>query len=164
MAPDLPWEVLLAGEQAHADPAHRGGGVRRARGVGRLPTPALAQLYARAAIYALPARYEPFGLTVLEAALSGCALVLGDIPSLRENWEGAALFVDPGSPDGLREALAGLVRDAGRRAQLGRLALARGLLFDPARMASAYLAAYLQLLAGVPAQRGAAAPTSASRA
>ncbi len=33
----------------------------------------------------LPARYEPFGLSVLEAALSGCALVLGDIPSLRES-------------------------------------------------------------------------------
>ena len=47
----------------------------------------------RAAIYALPARYEPFGLSILEAALSGCALVIGDIPSLREIWADAALFV-----------------------------------------------------------------------
>ncbi len=39
--------------------------------------------------------YEPFGLSVLEAALSGCALVLGDIPSLRENWDGAADFAEP---------------------------------------------------------------------
>ena len=34
--------------------------------------------------------YEPFGLSILEAAASGCALVLGDIPTLRENWSEAA--------------------------------------------------------------------------
>ena len=61
--------------------------------LGELPRDELADWYARAPIYALPARYEPFGLSVLEAALSGCALVLGDIPSLREIWGGAALFV-----------------------------------------------------------------------
>jgi glycosyltransferase involved in cell wall biosynthesis len=49
-------------------------------------------------VYAAPARYEPFGYAPLEAALSGCALVLGDIPSFRELWEGAALFVDPDDP------------------------------------------------------------------
>ena len=63
---------------------------------GRLTPPQMARVVSRApSIYALPARYEPFGLSVLEAALSGCALVLGDIPSLREIWDGAALFVDP---------------------------------------------------------------------
>ena len=64
--------------------------------LGRLSAGELADWYARAAIYALPARYEPFGLSALEAALSGCALVLGDIPSLREIWGDAALFVPPG--------------------------------------------------------------------
>ncbi|MEB3829625.1 glycosyltransferase [Phormidium sp. CCY1219] len=55
----------------------------------------LSHWYARAAIYAFPARYEPFGLSVLEAALSGCALVLGDIPRLREMWGDAAVFANP---------------------------------------------------------------------
>ena len=45
-----------------------------------------------AAIFARPARYEPFGLAILEAAQAGCALVLGDIPSLRELWADAALL------------------------------------------------------------------------
>jgi glycogen synthase len=54
-----------------------------------------ADWYARASIYALPARYEPFGLSALEAALSGCALILGDIPSLREVWLEAAPYVSP---------------------------------------------------------------------
>jgi glycogen(starch) synthase len=50
---------------------------------------------AHASIFAHPALYEPFGLSVLEAARHRCALVLSDIPSLRELWDGAALFLDP---------------------------------------------------------------------
>ena len=38
-------------------------------------------------------RFEPFGLAVLEAARAGCALVLSDIATFRELWDGAALFV-----------------------------------------------------------------------
>ena len=63
--------------------------------LGRLPAQLISGWYERAAIYALPARYEPFGLSVLEAASQGCALVLGDIASLRENWDDAAVFVPP---------------------------------------------------------------------
>ena len=61
------------------------------------------------AIYASPARYEPFGLGVLEAALSSCALVLGDSPTLREPWSDAALFVPPDDHDALLTALADVV-------------------------------------------------------
>jgi glycosyltransferase involved in cell wall biosynthesis len=39
------------------------------------------------------ARYEPFGLAVLEAAQAGMALVLSNTPGFRELWDGAALFV-----------------------------------------------------------------------
>src|SRR5690606_18489475 len=55
--------------------------------LGRLSAEEVAIELASAAVYVLPARYEPFGLSALEAALSGCALVLGDIGSLREIWE-----------------------------------------------------------------------------
>ncbi len=75
----------------------------------------------RASIFALPARYEPFGLLPLEAALSGCALVLGDIPSLREVWGDAAWFVPPDDRDALTAAIGSLIASprllqrAGRR-------------------------------------------------
>jgi len=49
--------------------------------------------YARCRVFASPARYEPFGLSVLEAALAGMRLVLWEIPSFRELWDGAATFV-----------------------------------------------------------------------
>src|SRR5690606_26898074 len=109
VAPSLPYPVLLAGEQRHPD-----GGEPALTGVsllGRLDQAGLARQLGEAAIYCLPARYEPFGLSVLEAALAGCALVLGDIPSLRELWDGAALFVEPWNEEGLRHTLTKLCRD-----------------------------------------------------
>jgi glycogen synthase len=90
--------VLLAGDTGGHMPRH-------ARAIGALPPARLATLRARAAVFAAPARYEPFGLAILEAARAGCSLVLGDIPSLRELWDGSARFVDPDDPDALRAAL-----------------------------------------------------------
>ena len=46
--------------------------------------------FCRAADLRLAARYEPFGLAVLEAAQAGCALVLADTAGFRELWHGAA--------------------------------------------------------------------------
>ena len=52
--------------------------------------------FSRATVYAAPSLYEPFGLAPLQAALHGCALVLSDIGSFRELWDGCAEFVPPG--------------------------------------------------------------------
>ena len=65
--------------------------IRTCKCSGGLPAWRWRSWFARAPIYALPAHYEPFGLSALEAGLAGCALVLGDIPSLREIWGEAAL-------------------------------------------------------------------------
>jgi glycosyltransferase involved in cell wall biosynthesis len=100
---------------------------------------------ARAAVFAEPALYEPFGLTALEAALCGCALVLSDIPSLREVWYDAASYVAPHDADALARAVNALLRDpaSGRRA--ANAARARGQRYAPAAMADAYLSAYREL-------------------
>jgi len=142
VAPRLRWPVYVAGETQHPD----GGAVTlpNVHLLGRLP--AIVPLLARAAIYAMPARYEPFGLSVLEAALSGCALVLGDIASLRENWEGAALFVPPDDADALYTALEFLIDNADERERLAAAALQRAQSFTPERMAGDYLAAYQTLM------------------
>ena len=89
---------------------------------------------ARASIYALPARYEPFGLSILEAALSGAALVLGDIPSLREVWGGRRASsstpttrpaLAAGARQGLIEAPARAAAHGGGRAGAGARVHAR---------------------------------------
>jgi glycosyltransferase involved in cell wall biosynthesis len=105
----------------------------------------VVQVLDAASVYALPARYEPFGLTILEAALSGCALVLGDIPSLRELWDGAAVFVDPDRSEALQNELRALCADRERLRNLAEKALARSRSFSAAKMTAGYLAAYRQL-------------------
>jgi glycosyltransferase involved in cell wall biosynthesis len=107
----------------------------------------------RAAIYALPARYEPFGLSVLEAGLAGCALVLGDIPSLREHWDRAALFVPPDDSAALVHAIRLLIEDESRRHMLQRQARSRARWFSVDRMVDQYLQVYGQILQR-PARRG----------
>jgi glycosyltransferase involved in cell wall biosynthesis len=145
VAQRLPWPVYVAGENHHPD----GGEARphHTRLLGRLSQRALAAWLSRSAIYALPARYEPFGLSVLEAALSGCALVLGDIPSLRETWRNRAVFVPPDDPDALETALQSLINNPDRRAALSLAARNRALELTPERMVDSYLTAYGEILA-----------------
>jgi hypothetical protein len=112
------------------------------RALGRLSANEIRDHYSRAAIYALPALYEPFGLSPLEAALSGCALVLGDIPSLREVWDDAALFVDGRERQSLTNCLNSLAADPLSTAVYGRRARGRALLYTPQRMATRYLDVY----------------------
>ena len=135
--------VVVAGEQGHP----HGGGSRlaAAHATGALPFDQLAGLLGRAAVFALPARYEPFGLAALEAALSGCALVLGDIPSLREVWGDAATYVHPDDEDGLLAVLRRLLDDPSQAAALGAAARRRAARYTPAATAAAYLDAYRRL-------------------
>jgi glycosyltransferase involved in cell wall biosynthesis len=144
VAPRLPWPVFVAGENHHPD----GGEVRphNTRLLGRLSQRALAAWLGRSSIYILPARYEPFGLSALEAALAGCALVLGDIPSLRETWEGRAVFVPPDDTDALEREITGLIAEPERREALAAAARERALEFGPERMTEEYLTAYGEVL------------------
>ena len=143
VAPRLPWPVRVAGDTR--GPA---GDVVDCAGVeylGRLDADALAAVMHRAAIYALPARYEPFGLSALEAAQAGCALVLGDIRSLREVWGDAALYVPPDDHGMLGAAIRLLTDDGALRAEMAGRARARARSLTPERMADGYLEAYASI-------------------
>jgi glycogen(starch) synthase len=138
------WPIYVAGDAR--GPAGEMRDIANVRLLGRVPAPVLADWYRRAAIYALPARYEPFGLSVLEAAAAGCALVLGDIDSLRENWCGAARFVSPDDHAGLAATLRALIADRDARLDLARRAAERAELFTMKRTADAYLQLYQSML------------------
>ena len=142
-ADGLRWPVRVAGRATGPD-----GGTASFPNVellGPLPHGELMRLMSRAAIYALPAKYEPFGLSAVEAGLRGCALVLGDIPSLREVWADAALFVPPDDAAALRATLLRLVGDDGERRHLSRLARARAATYTPAAQARRYVELYESL-------------------
>jgi glycosyltransferase involved in cell wall biosynthesis len=110
--------------------------------LGFLSREEIAKWLSAASIYCAPARYEPFGLSILEAALSGCALVLGDIPSLREIWDGAGVFVDPTNGDATAAAIQELIANSVFREKCGRRARLRALEFTAARMAARYVEIY----------------------
>jgi glycosyltransferase involved in cell wall biosynthesis len=137
IAPRLSWPVVVAGEGACEGVVH----------AGQLPERELAAYLARASIFALPAKYEPFGLLPLEAALSGCALVLGDIPSLREVWGSAADFVPPGDGDALRNAIERLIAWPMCRLERAAAARARAMLYSRDRMTAGYLDVYRRAIA-----------------
>jgi glycosyltransferase involved in cell wall biosynthesis len=109
--------------------------LRHIRALGELSPARLASLFAARPVFASAAVYEPFGLSVLEAAYAGCALVLSDIPTHREMWGGAAIFVAPRDDAAFASAIQDLLDDADEREQLGQLARARAQLYTPERMA-----------------------------
>ncbi len=167
IAPSLPWPVLIAGETATpggtatatatptptspaTPPSTSRPSGRPATFLGRLREADLARWLGRAAIFAHPARYEPFGLAALEAALAGCALVLGDLPRLRVRWAGAAELVPPDDDAAIAARLRALAADPARRSALAAEARTRALALGPDRMALDYLALYRALLAARP--------------
>jgi len=139
-ARNLPWPTYLAGDRG--DASGRRWTSTGCRLLGKLEAEDLARFYARASIYAFPARYEPFGLSVLEAALSGCALVLGDIPSLREVWQDNAVFVTPGDAAALAAAIRRLIASPALREDLSEKAYRRACQLDRDTMTTAYLDLY----------------------
>ena len=110
--------------------------------LGILDQATMREHLARAAIFASLALYEPFGLGVLEAALLGCALVLSDIPTFRELWSDAAIFVDPDEPHHVARVLDALLNDPEEAARLGQLAAQRAARFSVDRMVAGTRAVY----------------------
>jgi len=139
----LNWPVLVAGPQSDMPVNHPDDLTL----IGELSHGALRTRMRRATIFVSPARYEPFGLAVLEAASSGCALVLSDIPTFRELWSGAALFVDPTDDRALHRALTSLCSDDRECARLQIAARERSKIYSLSQTADAYGSLYRCLLA-----------------
>lgn len=137
--------LLLAGpltgpNGARATPRH-------ALCLGNLGGDDLRDCLARRPVFASTALFEPFGLAVLEAAQAGCALVLSDIPTFRELWTGAAIFVPPRDEAAIAAALGQVLRDRALRERLGDAARRRAARFTIAAMADRMAGLYRGLLA-----------------
>ena len=143
IAPELKWPVFVAGESSFGGQCVTTSNIRL---LGQLTTAEVRNVMNAASIYALPAKYEPFGLSILEAALSGCALVLGDISSLRELWNEAAVFVSPDDPDQLLRAITSFIERPRERLRYGTIARLRAAEYQLPTMANRYISAYRSLL------------------
>jgi glycosyltransferase involved in cell wall biosynthesis len=139
----LPVPLYAAG--ATAGPGGERIALANASPLGVLETAELAHWLAPRPVFVSAARYEPFGLAVLEAAAAGCPLVLSDIPTFRELWDGAAVFVEPSDAEGFAAAIGEIVGDDSVRTSKGGAAQERAARYTPAATASAMAAIYARL-------------------
>lgn len=143
-APDIRLPVYVAGTTTGPD--RQWIELRHMHGLGFLDQKQLHQWYRRTAVFVLPSLYEPFGLAALEAGLAGCALVLSDIPSLREVWGTAALFVPAQDDKALAHAVNQLLEDAARRQDYGARARQKAQTYTLTHMAARYYQTYRTLI------------------
>jgi len=118
----------------------------RARGAdlrGYVEKDELARLYREAAALLAPTQYEGFGLTVAEAMASGTPCVVSNHPSLDEASGGAAVRVDPESPDAIA---AGIAEALARRDELVERGLQHARHFTWAATGRAHLRGYADAL------------------
>jgi len=87
----------------------------------------LARLYRAAGVFVLPARYEPYGMVVLEAMSHGLPVVATSVGALPETVAHGrtGLLVPPRDPTALAAALLALLEDPARAAALGAAGRAR---------------------------------------
>jgi glycosyltransferase involved in cell wall biosynthesis len=144
-ASEIDWPIRIAG------PCGLGGETPRpvngCESLGEISHDELRREMETAAIFVSPALYEPFGLSALEAASAGCALLLSDIPTFRELWDGAAMFFDPRDRRALQACQRSLCGDASSRASLQRAAAERAQLYSLRNTVNCYCALYVSLLA-----------------
>jgi glycosyltransferase involved in cell wall biosynthesis len=138
------WPVIMAG--AAKGPNGQARTLRNVRQLGELPHGDIKQWMAKAAIVASPSRYEPFGLAPLEAAQAGAALVLADIPTYRELWDGVALFAPPDDARAFAAAINRLAADDALRHELAIGARQRAARFTLEAQAAAMQSIYDHLL------------------
>lgn len=122
--------------------------IRHLQHLGTLGEAGIATELACRPVYVSPATFEPFGLAVLEAAQAGCPLLLSDIPTFRELWDGVAVFVDPHDEMGFAGELSRLIDQPALADQLGRAASMRARQYVPERTAAAMAGIHAGLLGG----------------
>lgn len=123
------------------------GGVKAVEYLGKLNAEAVAAVLSEASVYVLPAKYEPFGLSALEAAFSGCALVLSNIPSLKEIWEDAAVYVDTNDSNALATVVNNLLTNSELLHRMQQKAFSQAQLYTANASAAAYQSVYTELIA-----------------
>jgi alpha-1,3-rhamnosyl/mannosyltransferase len=81
------------------------------RNVGWVDDETLANLYAGAAVFAYPSKYEGFGVPMIEAMACGAPVIASDAPGLREAGADAARYFSAGVPQELFRAIEAVLAD-----------------------------------------------------
>jgi len=134
-------ELLLGGVNPEA--RRFGDGVRALGWVADNQMPAL---YQHALALVAPSLQEGFGLPVAEAMASGAAVIVADIPALREIAGQAAMIADPYSAVSIAGRMIEVMNNAPQRQRMIEAGLERSKQFDWTRSARATLQVYRSVL------------------
>ena len=116
---------------------------------GRVSESEKRRLLGEASIMAAPnLGGESFGLVVVEAMASGCAVVASDLPAFRAVLADAAVLVPPGSAIDLGRAIAGLLSEPPAIAALEMAGRRRAQDFDWSQVLPQYRASYQKAIDG----------------
>lgn len=92
---------------------------------GPIPPEQVQELYRRARIALMPSGFESFGLVALECLAAGTVPIVSDSTALPEIVGDAGVVFRNGSPDDLRDKLAGLMSDENRQVVLSEAGVRR---------------------------------------
>jgi len=124
-AADLPHRLVIVGSTGWLDTADAIREPARALGdricfTGPIRADRLVALYHGAELLAFPSLHEGFGLPVLEAMAQETAVLVSDIPVLREVGGDAAQYLPPSDVAAWGDALVELLRDDAERGRMAR--------------------------------------------
>jgi glycogen synthase len=140
------WPVHIAGSLSLPDNKEKNSIEKNNVFLGQLDQDQIRYHLSEASIYVLPAKYEPFGLSALEAALSGCVLVLADISTLNEIWEDAAVYFDVKNVKELKSAVNTLIEDKNLLKKYRKKAFEKAQKYHINKMTASYMEAYQQMI------------------
>jgi hypothetical protein len=106
----------------------------------------VARRLAERPVFVSSAATSPSAFAVLEAAQAGCALVLSDIPTFRELWDGAASSCRPRTTERSPTRSGAPRATPGHRARLGAAAARGRSRYTVEAMAAGTAAVYRPLL------------------
>jgi alpha-1,3-rhamnosyl/mannosyltransferase len=138
--------LVLAGRDAAAN-LDRPSGLR-IETTGEVSDERLASLYAGAAAFAFPSRYEGFGLPVLEAMQYGAPVIAADAAGIRDAGGDAAMYFPTGDAGALTAALTRVLDDTGVASGLRAAGLARVAGMTLKKCAAETLAVFERVAAG----------------
>ncbi|MFO7816934.1 MAG: glycosyltransferase family 4 protein [Thermodesulfobacteriota bacterium] len=106
----------------------------------------LPALYQAAEIFIYPSLYEGFGIPVLEALASGTPVITSDNSCLREAGGPGSLYVNPASPDQIRDAVLKIMEDNKLREKMVEQGLSHAHGFKPEKTAENLIRVYREIL------------------